>query len=89
MPIGAKLLPSSTIILLICATLIGIVSFLFHLVVHSRLLSVEVITGYVPVCLGCCSMWLCAEAWCVLSTKLSLFLTSSGSGLFFLEIQRG
>ncbi len=48
--------------LLVCATAVATLSFLFHIMATPRTLLGETIWGYFPLLLGFVSMWLCFKA---------------------------
>lgn len=58
-----RLTASGVTLLLAYATVLAALSFLFHMVVPGNSLFGEVALAYVPVLLGCVSMWLCFKAW--------------------------
>lgn len=53
---------SSTPLLLSCATIIALVSFLSARVFDPKNLNSQLAVGYLPIALGCVCMWLCFRA---------------------------
>jgi hypothetical protein len=53
---------ATTPVLLTLATVIALISLFLHTIIEPKGLGSEAVIGYVPVLLGCVSMWLCVRA---------------------------
>jgi len=51
------------LVLLISATAVAAFSFFFHTFGSVRSLAAETVLGYIPLLLGCASLWLCLKAY--------------------------